>query len=146
MKLYSRLKLCPQGNRDYSPKKDEMLMQIRQTRKPNESLLWVPFWASDTLLVTWLSYSRRIRVNFYSCTVNTDNLGSYINNIAVLKLFENLVYCSVFRSAIKSDINCVPITVFLWQCPSLAAVLYNVQQRTHKIIIRYRWFFALHRH
>lgn len=145
-KLYCRSKFFLPAHRDYFPEKGEMLMHIRQTRKPNESLLRAPFWASDALLAAGFSCARCVWMHLYCCAVNADNFGSYIDDVASLKFFKDFVYRAVFRPTIKSDIDRVPIAIFLWQCPPLAAVFYNVQQRTHKIIIWYRWFFALYRH
>ena len=146
MKLYSRSKFVLPVHRDCFREKDEMLTQIRQTRKPNESLLWAPLWTPDALFATWFSCSCRVRVNLYSCAVNADNFGSDIDYIFVLKFFKNTVNCSVFRPTIKPDVYRMPIAILLWQRPPLAAVFNYIQQCAYEIIIWYRWFFALFRH
>ena len=146
MKLYSRLKSFPPAHRDCYREKYEMLTQIRQTRKPNESLLWAPFWTSDTLLTIRFSRSRCVWVNLYGRAVNADNFSSDINYVFVLKFFKNTVNCPVFRPTIKSDIYRMPIAELLWQRPPLAAVFNYVQHCTHEIVIWNRWFFALLRH
>ena len=136
MKLYFQSRFCPQARRDYFREKDETLTRIWQTRKPNESLSWAPFWTANTLLAAWPPCSCRVRVNLYGCAVNTDYFGSDIYYIFVLKSFKNTINRSIFWPTIKSDVYRMPIAELLWQCPPLAAVFNYVQHctRNHNLI------------
>ena len=84
-------------------------------------------------------------MHFDAGTVQAYRLHSNTDNILLLKTFEKSLQDTVFTPAIHARINRMPIPIGFRQCPPLASVFRDIQNRIHQLEIAHAYISALAR-